>query len=82
MSLMLEFQTPQNPEARSAGIGTNRCFPMVAQPTGATDCSGGMTAAPIGKTTGAARPTSSSGQSAPTRFRDPLIASPTLRNYQ
>jgi len=68
MSLMLEFQTPQNPEARSAGIGTNRCFPMAAQPTCATDCSGGTTARPNRTSHGAARPTSSPRQSAKVGF--------------
>ena len=39
MSLVIEFRTPQNPKARSAGIAANRCFPTIAQPTGATDFS-------------------------------------------
>jgi hypothetical protein len=30
MSLMLEFPTPQNPEAMSAGMGTNWFFPKIA----------------------------------------------------
>ena len=39
MSLVIEFRTPQNPKARWAGIAANRCFPTIAQPTGATDFS-------------------------------------------
>ena len=39
MSLVIEFRTPRNPKARSAGIAANRCFPTITQPTGATDFS-------------------------------------------
>jgi hypothetical protein len=52
MSLVLEFRTPQHPEARSAGIGTNRYSPTVTRPTGATDCSGIRTAWPNRKSRG------------------------------
>jgi hypothetical protein len=37
MSLVLEFRISQNPEASSAGIGTNRRFPPIAPLTGATE---------------------------------------------
>ena len=58
MSLMLEFQTAQNPEARSAGIGTNWCFPTVTRPTNAIGCKGGTLPQPNGKAARDARPTS------------------------
>jgi hypothetical protein len=40
MSLMLEFRTPQNPEASSARFGANWCFPTVVPLTNAIDCKG------------------------------------------
>lgn len=65
MSLVLEFLTPQDPEARSAGIGANWCLPTIARATRATDCSGGTTARlPKGSPTRDGRPTSYPRQSA------------------
>ena len=49
MSLLLEFRTPQNREANSAGIRTNLCFPTITPPTDATDCKGGTTVRLHGK---------------------------------
>ena len=74
MSLVIEFRTPQNPKARSAGIAANRCFPTITQPTGATDFSPvERLRGSIGKAAGAARSTVPRGNP-PTRFRDPPIA--------
>jgi hypothetical protein len=74
MSLVIEFRTPQNPKARSVGIAANWCFPTIAQPTGATDFSGGTTARVNRKSRGSRPIHRSPRQSAPTRFRDPPIA--------
>ena len=74
MSLVIEFRTPQNPKARSAGIAANRCFPTIAQPTGATDFSGGTTARLNRKNPREPPDPPFPEAIRPTRFRDPPIA--------
>ena len=71
MSLVIEFRTPQNPKARSAGIAANRCFPTIAQPTGATDFSGGTTARLNRKNPRELPDPPFPEAIRPTRFRDP-----------
>jgi hypothetical protein len=74
MSLVIEFRTPRNPKARSAGIAANRCFPTITQPTGATDFSRWNDCA--GQSEKPREPPDPPFPEAirPTRFRDPPIA--------
>jgi hypothetical protein len=81
MSVVLEFLTPQNPEASSAGIRTNWCLPTIAWAARATGCSGGTTTRPKGSTTRDDQPTSIQGNPPDSVTRSP-IATPTLRNCQ
>jgi len=82
MSLMLEFRTPQNPEASSARFGTNWCFPTATPLKDAIDGKGGTLPRPNEQAARAARPAGHPRQSPPARFRDLPIATLTLRNCQ
>jgi hypothetical protein len=76
MSLRLEFRPPRNRDARLAGIGTNWSLPTITPPTDPADCKSWNDSPAYWEST------THPGQSPPTRFRDSLIASATLWNYQ